>query len=292
MNGEHIMSGKLYVVFNETIRNPVTNERLYKIGITRNTVAERYYGLGLKMPGKFETLFVYRFADYAKAEQLIHGIFSKYRENGEWFNLNQKQLDLIKANCEEMGGILVTDEIEEAIETENGDEGCKENVKESSAVAPDFTNISDVVDKNILTSILERGTLHVNDNICFHTTVDVLDAFFGKKYKQGFASYGKCAFDTKQKDKSIWFAPLDQLKRNWTNTMPDENHVLQIYKGDPSELPENFYSKPRKDRAIFVKKPGDEYRFVGMFYVEKVENNTIYIKRRSLELHFREWDIK
>ncbi|GHU11660.1 hypothetical protein FACS1894151_11360 [Spirochaetia bacterium] len=70
------------------------------------------------MPGKFETLFAYRFEEYTKAEQLIHGIFNKYRENGEWFNLNQKQLDLIKANCEEMGGILVSDEFEKGMETE------------------------------------------------------------------------------------------------------------------------------------------------------------------------------
>jgi hypothetical protein len=111
-----VAEGILYVVFNESIRNPKTNEIFYKIGITKNSVHDRYYGLGLKMPGKFETLFAYRFEDYAKVESLIHGIFSKFRENGEWFNLNQKQLDLIKANCEEMGGILENNEFEKEIE--------------------------------------------------------------------------------------------------------------------------------------------------------------------------------
>ena len=109
-------TGLLYVVYNESIRNSETNERLYKIGITKNSVSDRYHGLGLKMPGKFETLFAYKFENYAKAEQLIHGIFNKYRERGEWFNLNQKQLYLIRANCEEMGGRLVLDELETGME--------------------------------------------------------------------------------------------------------------------------------------------------------------------------------
>jgi hypothetical protein len=114
--------GILYVVFNKWIRNPETNEYPYKIGITRGSVEDRYYGLGLKMPGKFETLFAYKFDDCAKAEQLIHGILNKKRENGEWFNINQKELDIIKANCEVMDGIPVTDEVENEIkeETEAG----------------------------------------------------------------------------------------------------------------------------------------------------------------------------
>jgi hypothetical protein len=112
-------NGILYVVFNEMIRNPETNELLYKIGITKNSVHDRYYGLGLKMPGKFETLFAYRLQDYKEAEQLIQRILKNHRENGEWFNLSQKELDLIKMNCETMGGIPVTsDEIEKSIEKE------------------------------------------------------------------------------------------------------------------------------------------------------------------------------
>jgi hypothetical protein len=111
-------SGGLYVVFNKWIRNPETNEIPYKIGITNGSVYDRYYGLGLKMPGKFETLFAYQLEDYTKAEQYIQGILYKHRENGEWFNIGQNELDLIKRNCEAMGGILITDEVEIEIETE------------------------------------------------------------------------------------------------------------------------------------------------------------------------------
>jgi hypothetical protein len=139
-------AGILYVVFNKWIRNPETNEMPYKIGITRNTVYDRYYGLGLKMPGKFETLFAYKFEDCAKAEQLIHGILNKFRESGEWFNICQKQLDLIRANCELMDGILVTDEVEIETETEANDfENLHENINDTINVTPAL-----VVQPNIL----------------------------------------------------------------------------------------------------------------------------------------------
>ena len=89
-------SGILYVIYNKWIVDPETNEMPYKIGITKNSVAERYYGLGLKMPGTFETLFAYKIKDYYKAEQAIHTILNNYCVNGEWFKLTQKELDVIK----------------------------------------------------------------------------------------------------------------------------------------------------------------------------------------------------
>jgi hypothetical protein len=110
--------GILYVVFNRWISNPETKEIPYKIGITRGSVEDRYYGLGLKMPGEFETLFAYKFDDCAKAEQLIHGILNRKREKGEWFNVNSDEIEIIKTNCEIMGGILVTDEVKSEIKTE------------------------------------------------------------------------------------------------------------------------------------------------------------------------------
>ena len=120
-HGDIMETGILYVVYNNWIRDPETNEIPFKIGITRGTVYDRYYGLGLKMPGKFETLFAYQLEDCVKAEHYIHGILNKYRKNGEWFNINQKELDLIKANCEAMDGIIVTDEVIKEIETETNE---------------------------------------------------------------------------------------------------------------------------------------------------------------------------
>jgi hypothetical protein len=111
-------SGILYVVFNEWIRNPETNEKPYKIGITKSSVDDRYYGLGLKMPGEFKILFAYKIKNYEKAEIAIHSILEKHRIHGEWFQLSQKELDLIKMNCEAMEGTPVDDEIEKEIATE------------------------------------------------------------------------------------------------------------------------------------------------------------------------------
>jgi len=128
-------AGILYVVFNNWIRNPRTNELPYKIGITRNSVYDRYYGLGLKMPGKFETLFAYKFEDCAKAEQVIHGILSKYRENGEWFNISQRELDHIKSTCELMHGILITDEIKNEIEMETGEKNFENTIKSKDEIS-------------------------------------------------------------------------------------------------------------------------------------------------------------
>ena len=65
------MGGILYVVYNDSIINPETKENIYKIGITKGTVEDRYYGLGLKMPGKFETLFAYLIDDYQRAEKFL-----------------------------------------------------------------------------------------------------------------------------------------------------------------------------------------------------------------------------
>jgi len=114
-------SGVLYVIFNKWIHNPETNEMPYKIGITKTSVADRYYGLGLKMPGKFETLFAYEIDNYAEAEKSIHSIFNKCRINGEWFNLSNDDIEFIKSICLKMDGKLITDAIDKEIETETND---------------------------------------------------------------------------------------------------------------------------------------------------------------------------
>ena len=128
--------GIVYVVFNRWIRDPETNEMPYKIGITRNSVYDRYYGLGLKMPGKFEALFAYQFDDCRKAEQLIHGVLDKFCANGEWFTIRQKELDLVKEICNVMGGVLVTDEVANEIETETQAKESIEPVEIKAVASP------------------------------------------------------------------------------------------------------------------------------------------------------------
>jgi len=109
------MEGLLYVVYNEWIINPKTGKMPYKIGITKKTVDERYYGLGLKMPGTFKTLFAYQFDDCTEAESLIQGLFKLSRVNGEWFEIDDDQIELLKKNCDNMGGRIATEEIKKEI---------------------------------------------------------------------------------------------------------------------------------------------------------------------------------
>jgi hypothetical protein len=109
------MEGLLYVVYNEWIINPKTGKKPYKIGITKKTVNERYYGLGLKMPGTFKTLFAYLFDDCTEAESLIQGLFKRYRVKGEWFEINDDQIELLKKNCDNMGGKIATEEAQKEI---------------------------------------------------------------------------------------------------------------------------------------------------------------------------------
>jgi hypothetical protein len=111
--------GKVYVVHNEWIQDPETDEMPYKIGITKNSVNDRYYGLGLKMPGEFICDFAYEFDEnYAKVEKTLHSILNQLNMNGEWFNINEEVLDGLRNVCELAGGRLITEIVEEEIEEE------------------------------------------------------------------------------------------------------------------------------------------------------------------------------
>jgi hypothetical protein len=114
--GGIILAGLIYVVHNEWIRNPKTNEMPYKVGITSQTVEDRYYGLGLKMPGEFKCDIAYEFEDYSTIETILHGILNQLCVGGEWFTLNEKAFLSLKEVCEKMGGKKITQEsIEEEI---------------------------------------------------------------------------------------------------------------------------------------------------------------------------------
>lgn len=109
--------GKVYVVHNDWIQDPETGDVPYKIGITQRTVKDRYYGLGLKMPGEFICDFAYEFdKDYEFVEKTLHKRFIQLNVNGEWFNINEDNLEEIKDTCEAAGGILITEIVENEIE--------------------------------------------------------------------------------------------------------------------------------------------------------------------------------
>jgi len=115
-----VETGLLYVVYNEWICNPDSGEMPYKIGITTGTVENRYYGLGLKMPGEFICNFAYEFSENSlkEIEDFLQKLFKNERINGEWFSINNEQLFAIKAVCEKKGGKLVTERTECEIESQ------------------------------------------------------------------------------------------------------------------------------------------------------------------------------
>jgi hypothetical protein len=116
--------GKLYVVHNECIIDPKTGDMPYKIGITKNTIKERFSNF--KMPSEFVCDVAYEFDDelYKKLEKRIHGLLNLQRLNGEWFICDDKILDNIEKLCKDFNGKLVVDEIEKEIldETEERDD--------------------------------------------------------------------------------------------------------------------------------------------------------------------------
>jgi hypothetical protein len=111
--------GKVYVIHNEWIQDPETGNMPYKIGITKGTIENRFYGLGLRMPGEFVCDFAYEFGEnYAKVEKTLHNMLNQLNVNGEWFNVNEEALEGIKDICELSGGKLITEKIVNEIEKE------------------------------------------------------------------------------------------------------------------------------------------------------------------------------
>jgi hypothetical protein len=106
--------GIVYVVYDEWIRNPETDEMPYKIGHTEKVSAKKRY-VTLILPGEIKTLFEYRIKDYKRVEKELHEKYKKSCVNGEWFNLSQEEVYSIQDYCVNNDGVLVTDEVKKEI---------------------------------------------------------------------------------------------------------------------------------------------------------------------------------
>jgi len=122
---EETETGKVYVVHNDWIRSPAPNGATpYKIGITKKSVSERYYGLGLKMPGEFVCDCAYEFSTgYEKVETALHKMLNNSCVGGEWYNINGDTLTGIKAICDFAGGKDVTKSVGAELADELNDGG-------------------------------------------------------------------------------------------------------------------------------------------------------------------------
>ena len=76
-------------------------ERLYKIGITKRKVEKRIKELQTGNPAEFNIENVYVADNYAvNIEKNLHRYFREKKINGEWFYLDQDDIDQFTELCE------------------------------------------------------------------------------------------------------------------------------------------------------------------------------------------------
>lgn len=73
-----------------------TGQNLYKIGKSTNP-EKRVQSIIGGLPMKAEAIHVAWFEDHSYAEQMFHDTFSKTRQNGEWFILEEEDVEFIKS---------------------------------------------------------------------------------------------------------------------------------------------------------------------------------------------------
>jgi hypothetical protein len=127
-------SGKVYVVHNDWIKDPINGKMPYKVGKTTadSVVDGRFHGIGLIMPGKFVCDFAYEFdgeQQYSKVESALHDLLDDSKVNGEWYLVNKKVLSGIRTTCELAGGRLITEEVTNEFAGEDADESVRPREK-------------------------------------------------------------------------------------------------------------------------------------------------------------------
>lgn len=87
------MKGNVYLL------KIISDDKYYKIGITKNNVISRVKQL---QTGNSETIEIeseYRTDNYLKVEKMLHNKFDTRNIRGEWFQLKQEHVDGFKEYC-------------------------------------------------------------------------------------------------------------------------------------------------------------------------------------------------
>jgi len=272
-------TGILYVVFNKWVCDPDTKKIPYKIGITRGSVDDRYYGLGLKMPGKFETLFAYKFDDCTNAEKTIHSILNRKRINGEWFDIDQENLDHIDKTCKLMGGVLVTDEVESEIETETEEEigieiGSK-NKNNTGIESFKLNGKTGITAKDILK--LKKGDSVLNfSELIINSKKPNSENWAGDEYKingtpmKGINWIGN---DT------VTLAVIIRTTGKYTDDSDGKQYAFEAKKGKVDKtiktnqviINQKNYNYP----ILYFVKKGKKYTLIGKYSVDKIFNKYV-----------------
>jgi len=85
----YLDAGFIYVVEME-------GQGIFKIGRTVN-IEKRLSQFGIQPPFRYKLRFAYRVDNHDRVEHYFHVIFKKSRLNGEWFRLNEIQVEAIRA---------------------------------------------------------------------------------------------------------------------------------------------------------------------------------------------------
>lgn len=91
---------KKYVIKNNNGYIYIIKERYYKIGRTKR-FPERPFQVQTELPHKSEIIYYCEVNNYNDVEKQLHKRFKTKKMNGEWFNLDEKDIENLKMFCEE-----------------------------------------------------------------------------------------------------------------------------------------------------------------------------------------------
>lgn len=76
-----------------------TPSNIYKIGITRDedTLAQRIYALELSSPMKLEVVHIIYCDDRSRLERILHTHYRPCRSHGEWFRLEDDEVEWLNS---------------------------------------------------------------------------------------------------------------------------------------------------------------------------------------------------
>jgi hypothetical protein len=80
----------------------IKSQDLYKIGYTEKKVKDRILELKTGNPNKFEEIFEYESFEAKGIEFALHNFFKHKNVEGEWFSLDEKDVESIPFLCKKI----------------------------------------------------------------------------------------------------------------------------------------------------------------------------------------------
>jgi hypothetical protein len=84
------------------ISSEINGHKLHKIGYTRRSVETRVKEFKTGNASEFEIVDSFHSKWGTKRESQLHKIFKQKKQSGEWFNLDDNDINLFRENCEKI----------------------------------------------------------------------------------------------------------------------------------------------------------------------------------------------